>query len=83
MFEKRSASVHEFEHANLHEAARTCATQRYAASIALSTSSAAALCSGSLRLPHFGDCTHDGQPLSHGHSPISACASRDEVLEAQ
>ncbi len=48
----------------------------YAASICVSTSSAAALCSGSLRLPHFGDCTHEGQPLSQGHSAISACASR-------
>ena len=29
------------------------------------------LSSGSLRLPHFGDCTHDGQPDSHGHSLTS------------
>ena len=34
-----------------------------------------ALDSGSLRLPHFGDCTHEGQPDLHGHSPISRCAS--------
>ena len=34
-----------------------------------------ACCSGSLRLPHFGDCTHDGQPASHGHSEISRSAS--------
>ena len=27
--------------------------------------------SGSLRLPHLGDCTHDGQPDSHGHSLTS------------
>jgi hypothetical protein len=31
--------------------------------------------SGSLRLPHFGDCTHDGHPDSHGHSLTSRCAS--------
>ena len=36
---------------------------------------APALASGSLRLPHLGDCTHDGQPDSHGHSAISRCAS--------
>jgi len=29
---------------------------------------------GSLRLPHLGDCTHDGQPFSHGHSLMSRCA---------
>jgi secretion/DNA translocation related TadE-like protein len=29
------------------------------------TRTAPALSSGSLPLPHFGDCTHDGQPLSH------------------
>src|SRR3954447_20653708 len=33
------------------------------------------LLSGSLRLPHFGDCTHDGQPDLHGHSEISRRAS--------
>ena len=27
--------------------------------------------SGSLRLPHLGDCTQDGQPDSHGHSLTS------------
>ena len=35
------------------------------------TSSAPGFDSGSLRLPHFGDCTHDGQPDSHGHSVTS------------
>src|SRR5262249_6362130 len=29
----------------------------------------------SLRLPHFGLCTQEGQPLSQGHSPISLSAS--------
>ena len=40
-----------------------------------SSSSAPCLDSGSLRLPHFGDCTHEGQPDLHGHSPISRAAS--------
>ena len=29
---------------------------------------APALSSGSLPLPHLGDCTHDGQPLSHSQA---------------
>ena len=36
------------------------------------------LSSGSLRLPHFGLCTHDGQPRSHGH-----CASKRAVSSTQ
>jgi PAS domain S-box-containing protein len=40
-----------------------------------SSSSAPRLCSGSLRLPHLGDCTHEGQPSSHRHSLISRRAS--------
>ena len=39
------------------------------------SSSAPALCSGSFRLPHLGLCTHEGQPDSQGHSPISRSAS--------
>jgi hypothetical protein len=39
------------------------------------SSSAPALCSGSLRLPHFGLCTQEGQPDSQGHSAISRSAS--------
>jgi hypothetical protein len=39
------------------------------------SSSAPALCSGSLRLPHLGLCTQEGQPDSHGHSPIRRSAS--------
>src|SRR5690349_7409809 len=31
---------------------------------------APALSSGSLPLPHFGDCTHDGQPDSHPQPAI-------------
>ena len=39
------------------------------------SSRAPRLDSGSLRLPHFGDCTHEGQPERHGHSPINRFAS--------
>ena len=45
------------------------------AAIRLSSSIAPRLFSGSFRLPHFGDCTQDGQPLSHGHSEIRRSAS--------
>ena len=48
-------------------------------SIRASSSSAPALASGSLRLPHFGDWTHDGQPRSQRHSKISRCASPTSV----
>ena len=37
--------------------------------------------SGSLRLPHFGDCTHDGQPDSHGHSLDEPVRVGDQLLE--
>ena len=40
-----------------------------------SSSRAPRLDSGSFRLPHFGDCTHEGQPERHGHSPINRFAS--------
>ena len=33
------------------------------------------LLSGSLRFPHLGDCTHDGQPAWQRHSEISRSAS--------
>ena len=42
---------------------------------ASSTSSrrtAPALSSGSLPLPHLGDCTHDGQPSGHSHAAIAS-----------
>ena len=39
------------------------------------SSRAPPLDSGSLRLPHFGDCTHDGQPDLQRHSPINRFAS--------
>ncbi len=37
----------------------------------------------SLRLPHLGDCTHDGQPFSHGHSLIRRCASSTSASNAR
>ena len=37
-----------------------------------STVPAPALSSGTLPLPHFGDCTHDGQPARHAQSSIAA-----------
>ena len=33
---------------------------------------AASLSRYSFQLPHFGDCTHDGQPSSHGHAATSS-----------
>ena len=51
-------------------------------SIRSSSARAPALDSGSLRLPHFGDCTHEGQPLAHGHSAISAVRVAAQLLEA-
>ena len=39
-----------------------------------------ALSSGLLRLPHFGDCTHEGHPVSHGHDEI---ASRVAVSQSR
>ena len=54
---------------------RTC-TRRSALEHARHQLQAPAFDSGSLRLPHFGDCTHDGQPLSHGHSRDQPVARR-------
>ena len=36
---------------------------------------AASLSRYSFQLPHFGDCTHDGQPSSHGHAVTSSWAA--------
>ena len=74
-------SVHRFGTTNVMASCASASRwpgrlRQAASSIASSSSSAPCLCSGSLRLPHFGDCTHDGQPDSHGHSLISRCASR-------
>ncbi len=44
---------------------------RYALSICFMSAALPAFESGSLRLPHLGDCTQDGQPDSHGHSLTS------------
>jgi very-short-patch-repair endonuclease len=57
--------------------------RRYAASIRPISSTQPAFASGSLRLPHLGDCTHDGQPLSQGHSPTSRWASSTSVSNAR
>ena len=54
-----------------------------AASIRPMTSAAPRFESGSLRLPHFGDCTHEGQPLSHGHSVIRRWASSTSASNAR
>src|SRR3954466_587490 len=45
------------------------------ASIRRSSPSAPALSSGSLRLPHFGLWTQDGQPVSHGQPSSSRAVS--------
>ena len=37
---------------------------------------AAALSRYSFQLPHFGDCTHDGQPSSHGHAATRSSVAR-------
>src|SRR5207237_3655321 len=47
-------------------------------SIRRSNVSAPCLSSGSLRLPHLGLCTQEGQPRSHGH-----CASSRAVSSTQ
>jgi len=49
--------------------AQSCAS---AARSASSTRTAAVFASGSLPLPHLGDCTHDGQPASHAHIAITS-----------
>ena len=42
--------------------------QARSARTASSSRTPPALSSGALPLPHFGDCTHDGQPLGHSHA---------------
>lgn len=51
------------------EAARTASSSR----------AAAALSRGSFPLPHLGDCTQDGQPVSHSQSPSTARVARSQV----
>jgi len=43
-----------------------------AASTVSNTRTAPGLCSGLLPLPHFGDWTHDGHPVSHPHDAIAS-----------
>lgn len=43
---------------------------------------APALSSGSLPLPHFGDWTHDGQPLSQPHDAMASRVARSQVAAA-
>jgi hypothetical protein len=54
-----------------------------AASIRDISSREPSLDSGSLRFPHLGDCTHDGQPSRHGHSAIRRCASPTRVSNSR
>ena len=42
-----------------------------------SNARAARLSRYSFQLPHFGDCTHDGQPSSHGHAAMRSSVARD------
>jgi secretion/DNA translocation related TadE-like protein len=51
-----------------------------ASSTASSTVIAPALSSGSLPLPHLGDCTQEGQPAGHSHA---AMASRVAVSQGR
>ena len=44
-----------------------------------STRIASGLESGSLPLPHFGDCTQDGQPDSQPHSAIASRVARSHA----
>lgn len=48
------------------------ATAANAASTASNTRTAPAFESGSLPLPHFGECTHDGQPRSQTHEAMAS-----------
>src|SRR5215218_229588 len=52
-----------------------CSRSTQAASNRESNANAPPFDSGSLRFPHFGDCTHDGHPRLHLHSAIRRCAS--------
>jgi hypothetical protein len=44
-----------------------------------STCTAAGLSNGSLPLPHFGDCTHEGQPCGHSHASIASAVADNHV----
>ena len=66
----RSGRISCFVHAILQRPAGA-----QAAAIRDRSSIAPRLLSGSLRLPHLGDCTQDGQPARQRHSLISRSAS--------
>ena len=51
-------------------------------SIARSKFCAPAFDSGSLRLPHLGDCTQEGQPLSHPQESIASRVAPNQVRTA-
>src|SRR3954467_1020318 len=44
---------------------------------------APALSSGSLPLPHLGDCTHDGQPIGHPQALIAAPVADSPARNAE
>lgn len=46
------------------------------ASNAFSNVTAPALLRGSLPLPHFGDCTHDGHPVEHSQATMASRVTR-------
>ena len=48
------------------------------ASRAASSCTAPALSSGSLPLPHLGECTHDGQPSAHSQATIASRVTRSQ-----
>ena len=57
----------------------------YACEDVSSTSSrptAPALSSGSLPLPHLGDCTHDGQPSAHSQAAMASRVARSQSAAA-
>jgi secretion/DNA translocation related TadE-like protein len=53
------------------------------ASRASSSTAAPALSSGSLPLPHLGDCTQDGQPDSQAQSPMTVRVARNQAAAAR
>ncbi len=56
--------------------ARPATTADARASSPSSNATAARLSRYSFQLPHFGDCTHDGQPSSHEHAVMRSSVAR-------
>jgi secretion/DNA translocation related TadE-like protein len=54
-----------------------------AASTASSTVIAPALSSGSLPLPHLGDCTQEGQPAGHSHAAMASRVALSQGRSAE